>query len=236
MPTQLRDLLDDSACHAGLQRLKAILVGGAHCPASLLDRGRDLGLNLYVSYGSTEMASQITTTLVNTEGHLGQVLPHRQLRVSDTSEIEVRGDTRFQGYWTEQGWERPFDEDGWFATGDLGHLDAQGYLHITGRKDTLFISGGENIYPEEIERALLQLEDVKQCVVVPVPSERFGQRPVAFIDTRDGTMPEREIWLEALAELESFKVPDTFLLWPKDLSEGVKVSREELRQLAEKMI
>ncbi len=233
VPTQLRDLLDDPACHAGLQRLQAILVGGAQCPTPLLQRSMDLGLKLYVSYGSTEMASQITTTPVNIEGHLGCVLPYRELRISNQNEIWVRGETRFKGYWTRDGLDTPFDQDGWFATGDLGCLDNRGNLMFTGRKDTMFISGGENIYPEEIERALIPLDGIKRCLVVPVPSDRYGQRPVAFVETHEGQMLDERRLRESLRNLESFKIPDRFLPWPTDLPEGIKIRRRDMARRAQ---
>ena len=82
------------------------------------------------------------------------------------------------------------DAAGWFHTGDLGRLDAAGRLIVTGRRDTMFISGGENIHPEEIEREILRFPGVLEAIVAPVPDPEFGARPVAFLRTADGSLPD----------------------------------------------
>jgi O-succinylbenzoic acid--CoA ligase len=190
---------------------------------------------IHTTYGLTEMAAQVTTTSPDaTLGELqssGRVLPYRQLRVDERGEILVQGATLFQGYLDGDTVQHPFDQDGWFHTGDLGRLDEEGWLHVLGRTDNLFISGGENIQPEEIELALCDVPGVTQAVVVPVQDDEFGQRPVAFVRGVD-----EGVWLATLAgELEAvlphFKIPDAFYLWP-EVEEEMKIDRTVFREQA----
>ena len=96
----------------------------------------------------------------------------------------------------------------------------------------MFVSGGENIYPEEIERALMDWAGIKRCIVVPVPDDRYGQRPVAFVAGADGTLPDRSFFKQALTNLESFKVPDRFFSWPAAWEGLNKIDRTEAVRLA----
>ena len=123
--------------------------------------------------------------------------------------------------------------DGWLPTGDLGRLDAQGRLHVQGRADRQFVSGGENIQPEEIEAALERLDDIERAVVVPVPDEEYGQRPVAFVQSTTGTVPDD--WRTALAAvLPRFKLPDAVHELPDAaVQDRMKVDRELLRERAQ---
>ncbi|MEM1007995.1 MAG: o-succinylbenzoate--CoA ligase, partial [Myxococcota bacterium] len=182
--TQLQRLLEDAPSLLQLQKAKAILLGGSAIPETLIESAVRCALPIHVSYGATEMASQITTTppkaslaLLKTSGF---PLVYREIRILPSQEIEVCGLTRFAGYLTARGLEQPF-LDGWFATGDLGAWNSDGSLRILGRKDAMFISGGENIQPQEIEAALEQHPDILQAIVVDVPDPEFGARPQAFV-------------------------------------------------------
>ena len=201
VPTQLQRLLQTSLGKEYLQTLKLILLGGSAIPENLLKQSSELGLNVKTTYGSTEMASQVAT---GKKGNC-RILPFREVRISTDSasanEIEVRGNTRFLGYLEKDGLRKPFDENGWFKTGDLGTWESgipeqfeansavlrnkaakkNDCLKILGRKDSMFISGGENIHPEEIERVLFQSGMIEQALVVSVKDTEFGERPVAFL-------------------------------------------------------
>src|SRR3712207_445663 len=150
------------------------------------------------------MASQVTTTPPGaSRGELrtsGRPLPHREVAVSGGGEILVRGETLFAGYVEGDPVRRPLDADGWFHTGDLGALDENGYLGVRGRRDNLFVSGGENIQPEEIEEALSGLDGVQDAVVVPVPDLEFGAHPVAFVRAAEGAA-DQEILMRALEKV-----------------------------------
>ena len=140
------------------KKLRCLLVGGAPIPS--------YPFPVSTTYGLTEMSSMVTLN--------GKVLPGREVRLGEDGEIWVKGPCLFQGYLGEK------PQKDWFATGDLGRFD-NGNLHILGRKDWMFISGGENIQPEEIERELLALPEVLEAVVVGKEDPEFGKRPVAVV-------------------------------------------------------
>lgn len=219
VPTQLQRLLDGGA---DLSSLNAILLGGAVIPPNLIERALAAGLPLHTTYGMTETASQVTTTRPGADlaelATAGSILAHRELSFAG-EQILVRGPVRFLGY---VGGGR-LDPDAWFETGDTGYLDELGRLCVTGRLDNQFISGGENIHPEPIERALLACSGVHRAVVVPRNDPTYGKRPVAFVDATSFTP---EDWTTQLqATLPGFKVPDAFFPWPTDLPDGLKIPR-----------
>jgi o-succinylbenzoate---CoA ligase len=232
--TQLSRLLQENADLGGLQ---AVLVGGGPVPPSLVDEALVRGLPLHTSYGLTGMASQITSTPPGASlkelRTSGRALPNREVSISERGEILVRGDTLFAGYAEGEQLDRPLDQEGWFHTKDLGELDKDGYLRIGGRMDNLFISGGENVQPEEVEEALCRLEGVDEAVVVPVPDEEFGARPVAFVRAA-GRKPE-ELAQELESVLPRFKIPISFHPWPEEERRGMKVDRAALVERARRL-
>jgi o-succinylbenzoate---CoA ligase len=230
--TQLSRLLGDG--DADPSGLKAVLMGGGPIPPSLVDDALSRGLPIHTSYGLTEMASQVTTTPPRASREelrtAGRVLPHREVRVSGEGEILVRGATLFAGYLREGGPDLPLDGGGWFRTGDLGEIDAGGYLRVSGRRDNLFVSGGENVQPEEIEAALCRVEGVEEAVVVPVPDPEFGARPVAFVRL-SGRAGDLSRLLEPL--LPRFKIPKAFHEW--EGAGGIKPDRVALKERASRL-
>lgn len=228
-----------------LQRLKAIVLGGSAIPQSLIMQSLAKGLRIFTSYGSTEMASQISTSISSEPSELqtsGTVLPHREVHISDDGEILVRGKTLAKGRITEQGIVTLADANAWYHTGDLGKLeapslDAKGRLTVFGRRDTMFISGGENIYPEAIERILCENVDIMQAIVVPVQHEIYGCRPVAFVQRQSNealTEPWRhKIRTDLAMKLPRFALPDKFFLFPPEmLTSVIKPRRSELLKIA----
>jgi O-succinylbenzoic acid--CoA ligase len=232
--TQLSRLLRESA---DLDGLRAVLMGGGPVPPSLVDEALALRLPLHTSYGLTEMASQVTTTPPGASPEqlrtAGRALPKRQVSISESREILVRGETLFAGYVEGEELDHPLDEEGWFHTGDLGELDEDGYLRVGGRMDYLFISGGENVQPEEIEETLCRLEGVDEAVVVPVPDEEFGARPVAFVRATGRVSEELAQELEPV--LPRFKIPISFHPWPEEARRGMKVDRAALVERARRL-
>ncbi|MEZ6118562.1 MAG: o-succinylbenzoate--CoA ligase [Pirellulaceae bacterium] len=229
--TQLQRMLAESA---PLDSLKTVLLGGGPMVPSLVRQAVEAGLPVRTTYGMSEMASQVTTSAdwlqrqeqIESALSSGSVLPGRQLHVTPDGEIWVRGESLMLGYWRSGQIEPAVNDDGWFATGDRGHWNEAGELIVQGRIDNMFISGGENIYPEEIEQALLQLPGVQQALVVPVPDYQFGERPVAFVERATDKRPEEDDqWAERIRqqlqqELPKFKVPDRLLAWDSRISQG----------------
>ena len=235
--TQLYRLIQESDSVAMLQRMNAVLMGGSAMPDELIARALALDIPIHTSYGMTEMCSQVTSTppaaSSETLATSGVPLHADSIRIGSDDEIEVGGSARFLGYLDDQGaLTEPFTEFGWFATGDLGRFDEDNRLIVTGRRDNQFISGGENIQPEQIEHALCQESGILQAVVVPVSDEEFGQRPVAFI--RSESEWTEDALRESLREiLPGYMIPVRIQSWPEDLMpEGIKVDRAKMTQRA----
>jgi O-succinylbenzoic acid--CoA ligase len=222
-----------------LSSLKALLLGGSAFPESLIRKALVLKLPIFTSYGLSEMASQVTTTPPGAPAEKlltsGKPLKFRNLKIDQSGEIHVSGPTRFKGYLEEQCLFQPFDSEGWFATGDLGSIDADGYLQVLGRKDNMFISGGENIMPEEIEARINEIPELEQSVVVPVEDRVYGFRPVAFLKTRSPGLLNKEYVIDRLQQkLPRFKIPDVFYLWPAEADESsLKIKRPFFSTLIE---
>jgi O-succinylbenzoic acid--CoA ligase len=233
VPTQLLRLLDQPGCVHRLKRLKGILLGGDAIPPSLLDRAVASGLPVCTTYGSTEAASQIATSVPGRPHEGAKPLPHRELEIAPDGEICIKGKTLFKGYVQGNVINPARDAEGWFHTGDIGTLDVNGTLHVAGRKDLMFISGGENIHPEEIERALMTLDNIEQAVVIPVKDPQFTHRPAAFIRTKNNTpLDPEKIKAELKTHLEPFNIPKTFHSWPDCLPDSPKPLRKQLAGLA----
>jgi O-succinylbenzoic acid--CoA ligase len=233
--TQLYRLLNEGS-FLKPENLQAILLGGSAMPHNILQKSLELGLPVYVSYGLTEMASQVATgRLESLEKGCAKVLPDRELKIDAKGEICVRGKTLFKGYWDGDAVRLPIDEAGWFHTGDLGRVDQEGCLEVLGRKDDMFISGGENIHPQEIESELLKIDSILSAVVVPKEDSEFGQRPVAFIRwEKDAAIHSDDALREILTKhLPKFKIPVAFYPWPSSPDgEGLKADRRYLMKLA----
>lgn len=218
--TQLRRLL-----HADMPVSKCVLLGGSAIEESLIRDAYSRGWPLYKSYGMTEMSSQVTATAPDSDLRYlfssGKPLKYREVCISNDGEVLLKGATLFQGYLGHHN-----SSEEWYHTGDLGSLDGEGYLHINGRKDNLFISGGENIQAEEIERVLQEMDGVLRALVVPREDEEFGFRPVAFIDGEHWNV--EELRSRAEKSLPRYKIPVEFYSWPKSENESLlKINRED---------
>lgn len=222
VPTQLWRLLAQGF-DPSRTRVRELLLGGAAIPAPLVNRLTALGLEPKVSYGLSEMGSQVCTGQPCAAGVVGRPLPGREVCIRQ-GEICVRGETLFAGYFREGELVRPLDEEGWFHTRDKGRLTPGGDLVVEGRLDNLFISGGENIQPETIEQRLVDHPAVAQALVVPVPSDEWGHRPAAFIDWHGEPVPPAELAAWIRLSLPGFMVPDQWHPWP-DLGGNLKPSR-----------
>ncbi len=228
VPTQFTRLLRDADCHNALKNLKVILLGGSAIPDSLISDAIKLSLPVYTTYGSTEMASQVATSGRLSEDNpisAGKVLNYRRLMISEEGKILVKGETLFKGYIEKEGMVLPFNENGYFVTGDLGEFSDDGRLIVNGRKDNMFFSGGENIQPEEIERYLCRVKSIERAIVVPVAHQEYGFRPVAFIKA-SAPMTRKGILNILENDLPKFKIPEEFYLWPEnEETDDLKASR-----------
>ena len=241
--TQLRRLLQIPGWQALTRNLRAALIGGSALSAALLRRARDAGLPVCASYGCTEMASQVATTAPGdpseTFDGAAPVLPHRDVAIGADGEILLGGRTLCIGYLEPERVRSSAGAGGWFASGDLGRLD-DGKLSVTGRRDARFISGGENIQPEEVEQALLEHPAVVQAVCVAVPDREFGSRPAAFLSLASGPLPPSDIEAHLDPLLGRFKHPVRYFAMPAPPGGAaggtIKHSRHALGALAARAI
>ncbi|KAA3613862.1 MAG: long-chain fatty acid--CoA ligase [Calditrichaeota bacterium] len=211
------------------------------------------GATLYTGYGSTELCGIVTYTVA---GELperllisaGKSVEPFELRIVDDSrkevadgeigEIAVRGPLMFEEYLNKpQETAAVMDDDGWFYTNDLARKDADGYIYITGRKSEMFITGGENVYPREIEEVLESHPGVLFAAVIGVPDELFQEVGWAFIMRQPGTEATEDALLELCKErLINFKVPKKFFLRPElPLLPTGKVNKVALKKEIEKL-
>jgi O-succinylbenzoic acid--CoA ligase len=233
--TQLKRLLAHGAFSP--TPLQAVLLGGSALPPSLIQAAYHAGVPLRTTYGLSEAASQVTATPADCPGQkrctAGRVLARREVKISAEGEILVRGETLCRGYYRDGIVEPVVDAEGWFHTGDLGTLDDDGYLTVTGRLDNMFISGGENIHPEEIESHLLSIKGIRNAIVVPVDDDEYGRRPVAFLDVDqiDAALLDAHL----LGVLPKFKLPIAYYHWPTcDEHAEMKPRRADLRAIVAK--
>lgn len=172
VPTQLHRLLEAGVRLPG--SVRAILVGGARLPANLRQRAEESGYPIYPTYGMTETCAQAATARPGESGN-GKLLDGLEGQVRD-GELWLRGPSLFDGYERDGGLDRSrFDSDGFFRTGDRASFDAHGHLEVMGRASDTIITGGENVDPSEVERALLATQGFKAVCVVGVPSDEWGE-------------------------------------------------------------
>ena len=157
----------------------------------------------------------------------------RRLAPDETGEICVRGPAVFAGYFDNKEANAKAFADGWFHTGDLGHLDRRGFLYITGRASDMFISGGSNVYPREIEEALLMVPGIAEACVVGMPHEKWGECGVAVLVAREGAAIEPAAVLAHLStRLARYKLPSRIEVWPGLPKSGYgKVPKADVKRL-----
>ena len=186
--TSLLDHPDFASAHLAVLRYAGL--GGSSVSAAVTDRLAALGITVFRSYGSTEHPSLTGCRYDDAEAKRlytdGKAMPGVEVRVAADGEILSRGPDLCLGYTDAALTERVFDRDGWYHTGDLGVLDEDGYLTITGRKADIIIRGGENISALEVEEALLGMAAVAEAAVVAAADERLGEHAAAFIRVRPG--------------------------------------------------
>jgi fatty-acyl-CoA synthase len=205
-----------------LSSLKAISTGSTIVPPHLIDRFVARGVPVLQVYGSTETCPIAIYTRVGGDfsrpGSTGLPGLCCEAAVVDDSgaelpsnmpgEIVVRGPNVFHKYWGNEEATREALQEGWYRTGDIGLRDADGYFWVHDRKKNLIISGGENIYPAEVERVLLDHPDVVECGVIGRPDPRWDEVPVAYVIRRAGCLIAAEdLKAHVLTQLARFKVP-----------------------------
>ncbi|MHA6252302.1 o-succinylbenzoate--CoA ligase [Oceanobacillus sp. CAU 1775] len=197
------------------ETMRCFLLGGGPAPKTMLETAKEKSIPVFQSYGMTETTSQIVTLspedALRKLGSAGKPLLPAQLKIENQAEdgvgeIFVKGPTVTKGYYNNQEANQATFHEGWLKTGDLGRVDAEGFLYVMDRRTDLIISGGENIYPSEIENVLMKLPEVKEAGVVGVKDEAWGQVPVAYV-VLEKEISEEAILTYAETQLAKYKLP-----------------------------
>ncbi|HEX4226650.1 MAG TPA: AMP-binding protein [Pseudonocardiaceae bacterium] len=187
----------------GLSSLRTIVVGGAPMPEPLLRTWHARGVALVEGYGLSEAAPNVLCA--------GRPYPYVEVRLTEDGELLVRGPNVFGGYWRDPAATERALRDGWLHTGDLATLDADGCYRIVDRVDDMFVSGGENVFPSEVENVLHGHPGVTEAAVVARADERWGKVGVAFVVPRaEAAVTAEELAVHCRGELAGFKVPREF--------------------------
>jgi acyl-CoA synthetase (AMP-forming)/AMP-acid ligase II len=252
VPTMLRMLLDSPQLDAAdLGTLRAIIYGAAPTPRSLIEEALTrLPCGFYNAYGLTEGCPAITA--LNPAEHLlamrdpkhrgllgsiGRSVPGVHVSIgqpgtghppSEPAELFVRSAKNMVGYWKRPEETEMALTNGWLASGDIGYADADGYIYLVDRAKDMFISGGLNVYPSEVERVIERERFVREVAVVGVPDEKWGEAPVAFVvGDADG---ESELRAACRRDLATYKVPKAFVFLAElPRNSNGKVLKRELR-------
>jgi len=210
VPTQLLHLLEARGARQAPSQLRCVLIGGAHCPLALASRAIDAGWPVALTYGATEMTSQIATApaelVRRAPGTVGLPMPGVEIRRAESGELLVRGPTRALGY-VGPASASLADSDGWYHTGDLGRIDEEGQLWITGRRIDRIVSGGATIDAVEVEEAVRSHPMVVDVCVVGVPDDEWGERVAAWVVPVEGEFDLEELDAHVRRRIAGAKVP-----------------------------
>jgi len=242
-PTIYQTLLDHPARHDyDLSSLRFAVTGAATVPVVLVERMQsELDIDIVLTaYGLTEAngmgtmcrADDDTVTVATT---CGRPFADFELRIGDGGEVLLRGPNVMLGYLDDrEATAAAIDTDGWLHTGDIGEVDERGNLRITDRLKDMYICGGFNVYPAEIEQVLARLDGVADAAVIGVPDQRLGEVGRAFVVTRPGSeLDEESVIAYTREHLANFKAPRSVrFVEALPRNAGGKVVKPELRELA----
>ena len=239
-PTIFQTILDDpSRGDYDLSSLRLAVTGASIVPVVLVERMRsELGMQTVVTaYGLTECSGFVTTCTADdddeTVAHTcGRPFEGMEIKLGEKNEVLARGAMVMQGYLDDpEATSETIDAEGWLHTGDVGEIDERGNLRITDRLKDMYITGGFNVYPAEIEHTLSRLDGVVESAVIGVPDERMGEVGKAFIVRREGSgLGEQDVVDFCAAELANFKRPRSVVFvdgFPRNASG--KILKTELR-------
>jgi fatty-acyl-CoA synthase len=222
VPTMLNRLLQETRPEShDLSSLRSLLVGGEPISADLMRQARDRGLPVRQIFGQTESSIQLWVPeekAYEKAGAIGLPVFHGEVRVvnqqgqtvsaGETGEIIAKGPIQMLGYWQAPDETAKVIKDGWLYTGDLGRLDQDGYVYLVDRKKDMYISGGENVYPAEVEKVLLTHPKILEAAIIGVPDEKWGLAGRAFINLKKGeALTYEEMVLFLKGKIASYKIP-----------------------------
>jgi fatty-acyl-CoA synthase len=250
VPTMVVSLIDEALSSGrDFRSIKSIMAGGAMIGSELMAKVRRVfGAPIQIVYGQTESSPVVTATWPRDDGPdllgtVGQPLPHTEVAILDTANgsfrpIGEQGEICCRGYHVMAGYHDDpeatavvIDADGWLHTGDLGTMDARGYLKIAGRVKDMIIRGGENLFPVEIENAILEHEDVLEAAVVGIPDGKWGEVVACFMRARGAQRPTADALKGFIREQLSPQKTPTHWIWVEDwpLTGSGKIQKFALR-------
>ena len=207
-----------------LSNLKIAGIGGAPCAEAILKTWADRGVAMIQGWGMTETSpGGIGLPAEDAErklGSAGKPLMHTEVKVVDdegqelpwgeVGELYIKGPNITPGYWNNPEATKNSFEDGWLKTGDAARFDDEGFVYIVDRWKDMYISGGENVYPAEVENVLYQLPQIAEAAIIGAPDERWGETGVAFISLKpDMPLEEKDVIQHCINNLAKFKVPSS---------------------------
>ena len=205
-----------------LSSLRIAGIGGAPCAEAILKTWSDRGVSMIQGWGMTETSpGGIGLAAEDSErklGSAGKALLHTEIKIVDdkgkelgteeVGELYIKGPNITPGYWNNKEATEDSFEDGWLKTGDAAKFDDEGFVYIVDRSKDMYISGGENVYPAEVENVLYQLPQIAEAAIIGVPDERWGETGVAFISLKAGeSLEEKDLISHCIENLAKFKVP-----------------------------
>jgi fatty-acyl-CoA synthase len=216
-------LIQDPDFKSGaMSRLRSVMSGGAPLPVSLIHQYHEAGIILQQGFGMSEAAPGIAAldrdrALVKA-GSIGRPLFHMEVRIVDdqnrdqavgqTGELLIRGPNLMQGYWNRPEATAEAFTEGWLHTGDLARMDEDGDLYIVERKKDMYISGGENVYPAEVENTIFELPQVAEAAIIGVKDKTWGEVGRALVVLKPGQkLTEAEVLNFLKGRLAKYKVP-----------------------------
>jgi long-chain acyl-CoA synthetase len=227
VPTVFTRLLTLPDLSKKLGKVRYCFSAAASLPAEIIRQWKEVtGLTISEGYGLTESASAVSYNhyYQHVAASVGETVPGVEVQIRDIEgnllsrgqegEICIKGHNIMKGYLDNpKDTEAAFWADGWFRSGDIGILDDKGYLFIVDRLKDMIITGGENVYPREVEEALYTLTEVHECAVVGIPDKEWGEKVVAFVTLKEGQkIANSEIKSFLKSRLSSFKVPKEYVI------------------------
>jgi fatty-acyl-CoA synthase len=234
-----------------LSCLRAISTGSTFVPVPLIEAIEARGVPMIQVYGSTETAPvavyQRAADTQRKAGSCGKVAIHCEMRITDdegrdvepgtSGEIWIRGANVMDGYWNLPEETAAALTDGWFHSGDVGHLDEDGFLFVDDRKKDMIISGGENIYPAELENVLAGCPQIREAAVVGRSDTKWGEVPVAVVvATGEGALTDKDVLALFETRLARFKHPRA-VIFVAELPRNAmgKIQKHEISKMLETM-
>jgi len=248
VPTMLKMMAESPVFDkVELSRLRYFIVGGEAMPIPLIEKWHKKGVLIRQGYGLTEVGPNVTSLdhkdAIRKKGSIGTMnfyynallvdQDFKEVPCGEIGELVLKSPTVTPGYWKNETATRGTIQDGWFHTGDLMRKDEEGYYYVVDRIKNMYISGGENVYPAEVEHTISTHPAVAEVAIIGIKDERWGEAGMAFIGLRAGfTASEEEMRAYCMGRLAKYKIPKHFkFLAELPKNDAGKIDRKVLRTM-----